>query len=575
MPKMTDDPRRVASDLEISQAAALRPIREVAAEAGIREAEFEPYGHHKAKVSLEILRRLEGAPVGKYILVTAITPTPFGEGKTLTSIGLAQAIRRLRKRVFLCLREPSMGPVFGIKGGACGGGYSQVVPMEDINLHFTGDIHATSIANNLLAAMIDASLWHKNPLNIDPLRISWRRVLDVNDVALRWNVTGLGGERGGIPRETGWDMGVASEVHAVLALATSVQDLRQRLGRIQIGYTRDGKPVTAEDLQAAGAMTVLLKEALKPNLVQTLEGGPAFVHCGPFANIAHGNSSVIADLIALRLADYVCTEAGFGADCGAEKLFDIKCRQAGLRCDAAVLVASVRALKMHGGAYEARPGRKLPDDIIAQENVDATLRGCDNMAKHIENLKLFGVPVVVAVNVFPTDHASELAVAQEKALEAGADAACLSEAWAKGGEGALELAEEVVRAADRPSDFRLLYPDDAPIKSKIEAIATRIYGARGVEYSTAADRKIEEYTEQGLTNLPICMAKTQYSLSHDASLKGRPTGFTVPILDVRPSLGAGFLYPLLGDIMTMPALPTRPAAHGVDIDEHGETVGLF
>lgn len=563
------------ADLQIAQSATLRPIGEVAREAGMREGEFEPYGHYKAKVSLDILERLKGQPLGKYILVTAITPTPFGEGKTLTSIGLAQAIRRLGRRVFLCLREPSMGPVFGIKGGACGGGYSQVVPMEDINLHFTGDIHATSVANNLLAAMIDASLWHKNPLRIDPLRVSWRRVMDVNDVALRNIVTGLGGSRGGIPRETGFDMGVASEAHAVLALATSLRDLRERLGRIQIGYTYDGKPVTAEDLRAAGAMTVLLKEALKPNLVQTLEGGPAFVHCGPFANIAHGNSSVVADLIALRLADYVVTEAGFGADCGAEKFFNIKCRQAGLRCAATVLVASVRALKMHGGAYETKPGRRLPQDLIAQEDVEATARGCGNMAKHIENLGLFGVPVVVAVNRFPTDHESELRVVQEKALEAGAMAACVSDAWARGGEGALELAEEVVRAADGESEFRLLYPDEAPIKEKIETIATRIYGADGVGYSREAEAKIGEFTEQGLTNLPICMAKTQYSLSHDAALKGRPSGFTVPILDVRASLGAGFLYPLLGDIMTLPALPTLPAAHGIDIDEEGNTVGLF
>lgn len=563
------------TDLEIAQSATLKPIPAVAAENGILESELDLCGKYKAKVALDILDRLRDEPNGNYILVTAMNPTPMGEGKTLTTIGLTQGLQRLGRRAMCCLREPSMGPVFGIKGGATGGGKSQILPMEDINLHFTGDIHATTVASNLLAAMIDASLWHKNPLNIDPLSVTWRRVIDVNDVALRHVITGLGGTRGGVPRETGFDMGVASEVHAILALSTSLSDLRQRLGRIEIGYTYDGEPVSAEDLKAAGAMAALLTEAIKPNLVQTLEGAGAFVHCGPFANIAHGASSVLADLIALKLADYVVTEAGFGADCGAEKFFNIKCRASGLHCDASVIVASVRALKMHGGAFECRPGRPLPEEEIAKENLDAVAKGAENLDKHIENMRLFGVPVVVAINHFPMDTPAELELVRELAGKAGADAVAVSNAWAEGGAGAAELAEAVVQAAQRPSDFNFLYPLEISIKQRIEAIATRIYGADGVDYSRAADEQIRRLAARGMDDIPICMAKTQYSLSHDSSLLGRPRGFRVPVLDIRPSRGAGFLYALLGDISTLPALPTYPAAHNIDVDEQGRIVGLF
>jgi len=565
----------VPSDLEIAQAAKLRPIVEVADQIGIAPQELDLYGNHKAKVHLELLQRLQDRPLGKYILVTAITPTPFGEGKTVVTIGLGQALNKAARRAIVCLREPSMGPVFGIKGGATGGGRAQVLPKEDIDLHFTGDMHATAAANNLLAAMADASLWHDNPLNLDPLSITCRRVVDCNDVALRSIVTGLGGARGGVPRETGFDMAASSEVLAALALCSGLADLRARLGRMLVGYTRQGQPVTADDLGAAGAMTVLLKEAIKPNLVQTLEGGPCFVHCGPFGNIAHGSSSVLADQMALRLSEYVVTEAGFGADCGAEKLCNIKCRQSGLKPDAAVLVASVRALKMHGGAYDARPGRKLPEDEIARENPEAVVEGCRNLGKHIENLKLFGLPVLVAINRFPADHQSELEAVRAQALELGARQACVVECYDEGGEGGLELAEAVVEAANEPSQFRFLYDQQAPIKQKIETIATRIYGAEGVKYEPAAEKKIAAYEAQGWGKLPICMAKTQYSLSHDPELKNRPTGFTVPVLDIRAALAAGFLYPVLGQIMTMPALPSRPAAQGIDIDEQGRTVGLF
>ncbi|MFQ5811108.1 MAG: formate--tetrahydrofolate ligase, partial [Armatimonadota bacterium] len=432
---MPTDDDKAPTNLEIAQAARLKPIATIAQEHGILPEELDLHGEHKTKVRLEILDRLRDEPNGKYILVTAVNPTPMGEGKTLTSVGLTQGLCRLGHRAMCCLREPSMGPVFGIKGGATGGGKSQILPMEDINLHFTGDIHATTAASNFLAGMIDASLWHDNPLGIDPLSITWRRVIDVNDVALRNVITGLGGARGGVPRETGFDMGVASEVHAVLALCTSISDLRKRLGRIRIGYTYDGQPVTADDLQAAGAMTALLTEAIKPNLVQTIEGAGAFVHCGPFANIAHGASSVLADHIALKLSDYVVTEAGFGADCGAEKFFNVKCRDSGLRCAASLIVASVRALKMHGGAFECRPGRPLPEEQIATEDLDALAKGAENLQKHVENMHLFGVPAVVAVNHFSTDTQAELELLEELATEAGADAVAISDAWAEGGAG--------------------------------------------------------------------------------------------------------------------------------------------
>jgi formate--tetrahydrofolate ligase len=562
------------SDLEIAQAAKMRPVLEVAEELGIAEEELDYYGRWKEKVHLDVLGRLEGAANGKYIDVTAITPTPLGEGKTVTTIGVSQALGVLGKKVMTCIRQPSLGPVFGIKGGAAGGGYSQVVPMEDFNLHLTGDVHAVSITNNLLAAMVDAHLKHGNELKIVPGTISWRRVIDLND---KWGVynivSGLGGEKR-VPRETGFDISVASEVMAILALATSLQDLRERLGRIIVAENDAGEPVTAEDLGAAGAMCVLMKDALMPNLMQTLENTPVFVHAGPFANIAHGNSSIIADQIALKLADYVVTESGFGADCGMEKFFDIKCRISGLVPDCVVIVATVRALKMHGGIGNIRPGRPLPPELI-EENLPALEKGCANLTKHIENARLFGVPVVVAVNRFTEDTDAEIKLIQEQAVAAGAEGAYLSEVWAKGGKGGTELAEAVVAACEKTNDFKLLYPDDLSIKEKIEKIAKDIYGADGVDFDRVAEQKIETFTRWGLDRLPICMAKTHLSLSHDSNLKGRPTGFRVPVRDIRPSAGAGFLYPLLGAFSTMPGLPSKPAALKVDIDKEGKVVGLF
>ena len=552
----------------------MRPIMEIAGKLGLAEDELDLYGRYKAKVHLDVLKRLQDRPNGKYIDVTAITPTPLGEGKTVTTIGLSQALGAIGKNVITCIRQPSLGPVFGIKGGAAGGGYSQVIPMEDFNLHLTGDVHAVGIANNLLAAMIDAHLKHGNKLGIDPRTISWRRVIDLND---KWGVynivAGLGGENR-VVRETGFDITVASEVMAILALAISLQDLRQRLGRIIVAQTWDGQPVTAEQLRAAGAMAVLLKDALMPNLMQTLEHTPVFVHAGPFANIAQGNSSIIADRIALKLGDYVVTESGFGADLGMEKFMDIKCRVSGLAPNCVVIVATVRALKMHGGVGNVRPGKPLPPELIT-ENLPALEKGCANLTKHVENARLFGVPVVVAVNRFTEDTDAEVELIRKMAIQAGAEGAYLSEVWAKGGDGGRELAEAMVAACEKPSQFKLLYPDDAPIKQKIETIATRIYGADGVDYDAVAERKIETYTRWGLGNLPICMAKTHLSLSHDGNLKGRPTGFRVPIRDIRPSAGAGFLYPLLGAFTTMPGLPSAPAAFNVDIDENGNILGLF
>ncbi len=563
------------SDLEIAQQATLRPIVEVAADAGIEREELKLFGDHMAKVDLSILDRLAGEPDAKFVLVTAITPTPLGEGKTVITLGLAQALRHIGKKAMATMREPSMGPTFGIKGGACGGGYAQVVPMEDINLHFTGDIHAVGAANNLLAAMIDGHLWHKNPLNIDPYSISWNRNVDMNDVALRNIVVGLGGRSGGWPRESQFDITVASEVMAILALTSGLADIRERFGRIQVAYDRDRNPVTAEDLGAAGTMTVLMKDAIKPNLCQQLDNGPIFVHAGPFANIAIGTHSILADKMALKLADYVVTEAGFGADCGAEKFLNIKCRVGGMQPSAVVIVATVRALKMHGGAFPFKPGRKPPMDEIVKPNMPALREGCGNLAKHIENMGKMGLPVVVALNVFPTDTQDELDLVHEEALAAGARAAVETRVHTEGGPGGTELAEAVVAVCEQGSDFEFLYPLDMPIKEKIETIATEIYGADDVEYSAIAERKIRQFTKQGLDNLPICMAKTHLSLSHDPDLKGRPTGFTLPVRDIRPSLGAGFLYPLCGEMRTMPGLPTRPAAVDVDIDEEGNTVGLF
>jgi formate--tetrahydrofolate ligase len=564
----------VKSDLEIAQAARMEPILTIAEKLGISEDELDLYGRYKAKVHLGILQRLQGRRDGKYVDVTAITPTPLGEGKTVTTIGLSQALGKLGKRVVTCIRQPSLGPVFGIKGGAAGGGYSQVVPMEDFNLHLTGDVHAVGIANNLLAAMIDAHLMHGNQLGIDPRTISWRRVIDLND---KWGVynivSGLGGE-GRIPRETGFDITVASEVMAILALAVSLQDLRQRLGRIVVGQTYGGEPVTAEQLKAAGAMCVLLKDALMPNLMQTLENTPLFVHAGPFANIAHGNSSIVADQIALKLGEYVVTESGFGADCGMEKFMNIKCRVSGLVPNCVVIVATVRALKMHGGVGTVRPGRPLPKELV-EENLPALERGCENLAKHVENACMFGVPVVVAVNRFTEDTDREIELIRRRAVAAGAEGAYLSEVWAKGGEGGRELAEAVVKACEKPVNFRFLYPDDISIKQKIETIATQVYGADGVDYTAEAEKKIELFTKWGLGKLPICMAKTHLSLTHDSNLKGRPRGFRIPVRDIRPSAGAGFLFPLLGTFSTMPGLPTRPAAVDVDVDKDGKVVGLF
>jgi formate--tetrahydrofolate ligase len=567
------------SDLEIAHQATMKPITEIAAGLGIGEDEIELYGRHKAKIHLDVLDRLGDRPTGKYVVVTAITPTPLGEGKTVTTIGLGQALARIGKKVCNTLREPSLGPTFGIKGGAAGGGYSQVVPMEDINLHFTGDIHAVGVANNLLCALVDAHLKHGNQLDIDADTIGVRRGVDLND---KWGIyhiiSGLGGEQR-IIRETGFDITVASEVMAILALTThtaetsGLHDLRRRLGRMVVAFSRTGKPITAEDLRAAGAMTVLLKDAVMPNLVQTLENTPCLIHCGPFANIAHGNSSILGDMIALRCADYVVTESGFGADMGAEKMMNIKCRTSGVYPDCVVITCSMRALKMHGGVGNIRPGKPLPPEITS-ENVPAVERGCANLAKHIQNMKLFGVPVVVSINRFTADTDAEVEAVRRQALAAGADDAVPSEVWAKGGEGGEALAEAVVKACDRPHEFRFLYPVEASIKEKIEIIATQIYGAEGVDYMPRAERKIAQFTEQGWDKLPICMAKTHLSLSHDPNLKGVPTGFRVFVRDIRQSIGAGFLYPLLGDMTTMPGMPSSPAAMRMDIDEDGNTVGL-
>lgn len=562
------------SDLEIAQKAQMKPITEIAQSLGLSSDDIDLYGKYKAKVSLEVLENFSEKPQSKYIDVTAITPTPLGEGKTVTTIGLSQALNKIGKKSIVCIRQPSLGPVFGIKGGAAGGGYSQVVPMEDFNLHLTGDTHAVAAANNLLAAFIDNHLHHGNKLNIDPFTISWPRVVDISDRALRKIVIGLGGKANGVPRESSFDIAVASEVMAILALTTDIFDLRARLGRIVIGYNKDKKPVTAEDLQCAGAMTVLMKEAIKPNLLQTLENTPCFVHAGPFANIAHGNSSIIADQIALRLSDYVVTESGFGADCGMEKFMDIKCRYSGLIPSCVVMVTSIRALKMHSGKYKVVAGRPL-DPGLTSEDVEAVEKGSENMIKQIENARLFGVPVVVTINLFASDTDREVETVRRIALENGAFAAEVSEVWEKGGEGGRNLAEAVVRACDEPQDFRFLYPLDIPIKEKIEIIATKIYGADGVIYEPKAEEGIKRFTDLGWDKLPICMAKTHLSLSHDPKLKGRPRGFKLPIRDIRPSIGAGFLYPLCGEMSTMPGLPSEPAGNKVDIDHQGRVVGLF
>jgi formate--tetrahydrofolate ligase len=564
----------IKSDLEIAQAAKLLPIVEIGKNAGIREDELEFYGKYKAKISLSILDRLKDRPNGKLIDVTAITPTPLGEGKTVTTIGLGMALVKIGMNAMVTLRQPSMGPVFGIKGGAAGGGYSQVVPMEDINLHFTGDIHAVGAANNLLCAMLDAHILHGNKLSIDPLTISVNRVVDISDRALRHIVIGLGGRQNGYARESAFDITVASEVMAILALATSLQDLKQRLSRMVVAYSYAGQPITAGDLKAAGAMTVLLKDALKPNLIQTLENTPVIMHAGPFANIAHGNNSVLADMIALKLADYVVTESGFGADCGMEKFMDVKCRQSGLRPSCVVITLSIRALKMHGGLGKIVAGKPLPEELM-QENLPAIEKGCENLAHCIKIAKYFGVPVVVSINRFTFDTDAEVKLVRQKALEAGALDAVPIEVWLKGGEGGTELAKAVVKACNMKSKFKFLYPDDISIKEKIEILATKVYNAKSVSYAPIADRKIKQFEEMGWGKLPINVAKTHLSLSHEPKWKGLPKDYDFPIRDIKPSIGAGFLYPLAGEMRTMPGLPSVPAAVKIDIDESGKVVGLF
>ncbi len=561
------------SDIDIAHRATLRPIVELAEEIGLLHDEVEPYGTYKAKVSLDVLGRLADVPDGRYVLVTAVTPTPLGEGKTLTTVGLGQALARLGHKAATCIRQPSLGPVFGIKGGAAGGGYSQVVPMEDINLHLTGDAHAISAAHNLCAAFVDNALYHGTH-EIDAHSVTWRRVVDISDRALRQAVVGLGGRTNGIPRESGWDITAASELMAILALAEDLHDLRRRIGRVVVGTTRDGRPVTAEDLKVAGSMTVLMRDALKPNLMQNLEGGPVFVHAGPFANIAHGNNSVVADRVALKTADYVVTEAGFGADMGAEKFVNIKCRSAGLVPDCAVLVCTVRALKMHSGRFSVKPGSPL-DPGLATSDPEVVAEGLPNLLKQIENVRAFGIPVVVAVNRFPDDTDAEHAVILSAALGAGAAAAVVHNLHGDGGAGGENLARAVVDACSGTQELLFTYDTNDAIEAKIEAIATRVYGADGVEFDLAARRSVEILGRMGYSNLPVCMAKTPLSLSHDPELKGRPQGWTLPVRDVRLSAGAGFVYALCGDIMTMPGLPSRPAGEGIDIDSEGNVKGLF
>ena len=552
------------SDVEIARAAQLRPITEIAKTLGIAEEHIEPYGRYKAKLTPEALAGAQNT-CGKLILVTAINPTPAGEGKTTTSVGLADALHKQGKKTVVALREPSLGPCFGMKGGAAGGGYAQVVPMEDINLHFTGDFHAITTAHNLLAALIDNHIFQGNALDLDVNRIVWKRVLDINDRALRHVVTGLGGRVHGIPRESGFDITVASEMMAILCLADGLADMKKRLGRILIGWTRGGRPVHAEELGATGALTLLFKDAIKPNLVQTIDGTPAFIHGGPFANIAHGCSSVMATKYALKCADYVVTEAGFGADLGAEKFFDIKCRLAGLSPDAAVVVATVRALKMNGGVGK---------DALGVENLDALKRGAANLEKHIENIGKFGLPAVVAVNVFPTDTEAELVLLEEICARLGAK--CVrSEVWAKGGAGGLALADAVTEVLGKRADFHPVYDAKASIAEKIEAIAKEIYGAEGVDFTDAAKKQLAEMEALGMTETPVCMAKTQYSLSDNPALLGRPAGFRITVRELRASCGADFVVALTGNILTMPGLPKTPAAMGMDITEDGVITGLF
>jgi formyltetrahydrofolate synthetase len=579
----------IPSDLEIAQKANLKPILEIAAGLGLTEDDLDLYGKYKAKIHLDAVEKFKDRPNGKYIDVTAITPTPLGEGKTVTTIGVSQGLNYIGKKVLTVIRQPSQGPTFGIKGGAAGGGYSQIVPMEDFNLHLTGDIHAVGAAHNLLAAAIDARIMHEDTLSderlsnmglkrldIDPYSLTWNRVVDVNDRALRNVIVGLGAKGDGRPRQSGFDITVASEVMAVLALTTDLKDLRKRLGRIVIGTDKKRNPITAEDLGVAGAMTVLMKDALKPNLMQTLENSPAIVHAGPFANIAHGNSSIIADLMGLKMLSdgYLVTESGFGADCGMEKFFDIKCRYSGLVPNCVVMASTVRALKMHGGGPRVVAGRPL-DAAYQEENLELLEKGLDNLKANIGIAKQYGVPVVVAVNRFSADTDAEINSVIKGALDGGAVDAVESNVWAEGGKGGAALAEAVVKACERPSDFRFLYPLDIPIKDKIETIATKVYGADGVDYSSEAESKVSLYTKLGYDKLPLNMAKTHLSLSHDPNWKGVPKSYNLPIRDIRASIGAGFLYPLCGEMRTMPGLPSRPVFMDVDIDETGKTLGLF
>ena len=569
----------VPEDLLIAQEAELRPIAEVAKDAGILEEELELYGRYIAKIDyVKALERLKDRPNGKMICVTAITPTPLGEGKTVTAFGLGQALKRRGTNIVNTFREPSKGPLFGIKGGATGGGYSQALPMENINLHFTGDIHAADTAQNLCAAAIDASILHGNKLNIDPLNITWRYCVDVNARSLRTIIVGIGGRADGYPRVTGYDITVATETAAIHALTSGLRDLRERFRRTVIGYTYDNKAVTCEDLRVAGAMTVLLKDAIKPNLVQSTEGHPMICHAFPFANVAHGNNSVLADLVAVKLADYVVTENGFGVDCGFVKMIDVKCRQSGLKVDCCVIVATVRALKQHGGAFHLRPGMAYSrvKEAAETENLPALEKGCENLARNIEIARMYGVPVVVSVNKFTSDTDKEIELVRRKALEAGADGVALFEGWAKGGEGGLELADEVLKAVEKPHEMKFLFADDIPIKDKIETIATKVFGADGVDFSPDAQQRLKLYTDLGFGWMTVNMAKTHLSLSHDPTWLGVPKNYKLPVRDIRASVGAGFFYPLCGVFPTMPGLPTVPAFVPVDIDlETGKTVGLF
>ncbi len=573
----------VPSDLEIAQEAKLTPITKISKDAGILDDELELYGRNIAKIDYnKVLKRLKDKPNGKLITVTAITPTPLGEGKTVTAFGLGQGLHKLMKqkgkKVINTFRQPSKGPTFGIKGGATGGGYSQALPMENINLHFTGDIHAVETAQNLCAAALDASILHKNKFNIDPLNITWTYCQDLNSRALREIVIALGGRKNGYPRVASFDITVATETAAIQALTTGLKDIRERLGRAVVGYTYDNKPVTCEDLKVAGAMTVLLRDALKPNLVQSTEGHPMICHGFPFANVAHGNNSVIANMVALKLADYVVTESGFGADCGFVKLIDVACRQSGTKVDCAVIVASIRALKEHGGAFHLRPGMPFSavKEAIETENLPAIEKGCENLARNIQIVKMYGVPVVVAVNRFTSDTDKEIELVKKKALELGADGVAVSEGWAKGEDGTLDLAKEVIKAVEKPHKMEFLFPDDISIKEKIETIATKVFLADGVDYSPEAKKKIKLYTSLGYSGMTVNMAKTHLSLSHNPNWKGVPRNYKLPVRDIRASVGAGFFYPICGNMQTMPGLPSRPAFVDVDIDlKTGKTKGLF